>query len=140
MCKKEEWIREKARLVEEATLDLAEAKLKTQKRKQEEARGVHEEERMRTSNEIERNKFIFKRYNIEEIEVATNYFDMDGKIGEGGYGPVFKGVLDNTAVAVKTLRPDMTQGEKQFNQEVTTVFVFARYKLHEYYSLNKLSL
>ncbi|AES67806.1 U-box domain-containing protein 52 [Medicago truncatula] len=77
-----------------------------------------EEERMTTSNEIERNKFIFKRYNIEEIEVATNYFDMDGKIGEGGYGPVFKGVLDNTDVAVKALRPDMTQGEKQFNQEV----------------------
>lgn len=87
-----------------------------------------EEERMTTSNEIERNKFIFKRYNIEEIEVATNYFDMDGKIGEGGYGPVFKGVLDNTDVAVKALRPDMTQGEKQFNQEVTTFFVFGRYK------------
>ncbi|XP_027191133.1 U-box domain-containing protein 51-like isoform X2 [Cicer arietinum] len=128
-CKQEEWSREKARLVERAALNLAEAEkqktsaeLKTQKRKQEEVSGANEEaggeERMRTLNESEKNKLLFKRYNIEEIEVAINYFDIDGKIGEGGYGPVFKGVLDQAAVAVKALRPDITQGEKQFHQEV----------------------
>ncbi|WJX74624.1 hypothetical protein P8452_58253 [Trifolium repens] len=112
----EEWIGENARHVEEAALDLADAELKTEKGKQEEVIAVDEE--VVTLNVIEQNKYIFKRYNIEEIEVATNYFDIDGKIGEGGYGPVFKGVLDNHVVAVKALRPDITQGEKQFHQEV----------------------
>lgn len=79
-----------------------------------------QEERKKPSNEIAPNKVLFKRYNIKEIEVATNYFDNALKIGEGSYGPVFKGVLDNIDVAVKALRPDITQGEKQFQQEVVT--------------------
>lgn len=135
----EELIRRKARLIEEAALDSAEAnkqktsaEVETQKRKQE---GVGEnEERIGTSNENVDNNYMFKTYSIEEIEVGTNYFDPDGKIGEGGYGPVFKGVLDNTDVAVKALRPDITQGEKQFHQEVTS---FARYKKHKIYGFNK---
>ncbi|KAI5413687.1 hypothetical protein KIW84_058017 [Lathyrus oleraceus] len=119
----QELIRVKARLIEEAALDLAEtekqktsAKVETQKIK---PKGVEEtEERIGTSNENVDNNYMFKTYNIEEIEIGTNYFDLDAKIGEGGYGPVFKGVLDNTDVAVKALRPDITQGEKQFHQEV----------------------
>ncbi|GAU21993.1 hypothetical protein TSUD_111330 [Trifolium subterraneum] len=90
-----EWIRE-VRHVEEAVLDSEKAELKIEK-------GKHEE--VITLNVIEQNKYIFKRYNIEEIEVATNYFDIDGKIGEGGYGPVFKGVLDNRVVAIITGKP-----------------------------------
>ncbi|KAL5057077.1 hypothetical protein RYX36_028681 [Vicia faba] len=119
----EEWIRRKARLIEEAALDLSEAEkqktsaeVETQKRKQEEV--GENEERIGTSNENVDSNYMFKTYGIEEIEVGTNYFDLHGKIGEGGYGPVFKGVLDNTDVAVKALRPDITQGEKQFHQEV----------------------
>ncbi|KAH1104913.1 hypothetical protein GYH30_038298 [Glycine max] len=61
------------------------------------------------------------RYNIKEIEVATNYFDNALKIGEGGYGPVFKGVLDHTEVAIKALKPDISQGERQFQQEVNVL-------------------
>ncbi|WVZ00505.1 hypothetical protein V8G54_026574 [Vigna mungo] len=86
---------------------------------------MHEEEekegRNKPLNEIAPNKVLFKRYNIKEIEVATNYFDNALKIGEGSYGPVFKGVLDNIDVAVKALRPDITQGEKQFHQEVSVL-------------------
>lgn len=40
------------------------------------------------------------------------------KVGEGGYGPVYKGTLDHTPVAIKVLRPDAAQGKKQFQQEV----------------------
>ena len=40
------------------------------------------------------------------------------KIGEGGYGPVYRGKLDHTRVAIKVLRPDAAQGRKQFQQEV----------------------
>lgn len=58
------------------------------------------------------------RYTIEEIEAATDKFKPDRKIGEGGYGPVYKCYLNNTPVAIKTLRPDATHGQSQFNQEV----------------------
>lgn len=129
----------KAWLAEEATLSLAEVKrkktkaamesaemskclaeMKSHKGKQTEIRAMHEEEdRNKALNASAHNKILFKRYNIKEIEVATNYFDNALKIGEGGYGPVFKGVLDHTEVAIKALKPDISQGERQFQQEVT---------------------
>ncbi|KOM44418.1 hypothetical protein LR48_Vigan05g202300 [Vigna angularis] len=89
--------------------------------RQEEGDMHEEEERNKPSNEIAPNKVLFKRYNIREIEIATNYFNNALKIGEGSYGPVFKGVLDNIVVAVKALRPDITHGEKQFQQEVSVL-------------------
>ncbi|KAG6520200.1 hypothetical protein ZIOFF_017238 [Zingiber officinale] len=57
-------------------------------------------------------------YSIEEIEIATDYFAERRKIGEGGYGPVYRCHLDHTPVAVKVLRPDAAQGQAQFKQEV----------------------
>nr|GLL37981.1 U-box domain-containing protein 35-like [Ipomoea trifida] len=60
----------------------------------------------------------YRKYPIEEIEAATDKFSQAMKIGEGGYGPVFKGKLDHTPVAIKVLRPDAAQGRKQFQQEV----------------------
>ncbi|KAK9078719.1 hypothetical protein SSX86_002776 [Deinandra increscens subsp. villosa] len=63
-------------------------------------------------------KFNYRKYTIEEIEEATEYFAQSRKIGEGGYGPVFKGWLSNTLVAIKVLRPDAAQGRSQFQQEV----------------------
>lgn len=60
----------------------------------------------------------YRKYTIEEIEAATNGFSATQKIGEGGYGPVFRGELDHTPVAIKVLRPDAAQGRSQFQQEV----------------------
>ncbi|GKB18798.1 U-box domain-containing protein 52 isoform X1 [Tanacetum coccineum] len=60
----------------------------------------------------------YRRYTIEEIEEATEYFSDTRRIGEGGYGPVYKCHLDHTQVAVKVLRPDAAQGRSQFHQEV----------------------
>ncbi|KAL6606031.1 hypothetical protein ACP70R_041684 [Stipagrostis hirtigluma subsp. patula] len=60
----------------------------------------------------------YRRYTIEEIEQATERFNDARKIGEGGYGPVYKGFLDHTQVAIKVLRPDAAQGRSQFQQEV----------------------
>lgn len=60
----------------------------------------------------------YRKYSIEEIEEATEYFSATRRIGEGGYGPVYKCHLDHTPVAVKVLRPDAAQGRSQFQQEV----------------------
>ncbi|TVU47032.1 hypothetical protein EJB05_06608, partial [Eragrostis curvula] len=61
----------------------------------------------------------YRKYTIEEIEHAT-----ENKIGEGGYGPVYKGFLDHTQVAIKVLRPDAAQGRSQFQQEVEVLSTF----------------
>jgi serine/threonine protein kinase len=60
----------------------------------------------------------YRRYTIDEIEIGTDHFNEARKVGEGGYGPVYKGHLDHTPVAIKVLRPDAAQGRSQFQQEV----------------------
>lgn len=43
-------------------------------------------------------------YTLRELEISTNGFADENVIGEGGYGIVYRGVLeDNTLVAVKNL-------------------------------------
>lgn len=64
----------------------------------------------------------YRRYTIEEIEEATENFADSRKIGEGGYGPVYKCYLDHTPVAVKVLRSDAAHGMSQFQQEVIHPF------------------
>ncbi|CAK7352890.1 unnamed protein product [Dovyalis caffra] len=76
------------------------------------------EEKNRALNALAHNDVRYRRYTIEEIEEATDKFASSNKIGEGGYGPVYKGKLDHTPVAIKALRPDAAQGKKQFQQEV----------------------
>ncbi|RWW17851.1 hypothetical protein GW17_00018201 [Ensete ventricosum] len=66
----------------------------------------------------------YRKYAIEEIEAATEFFADHRKIGEGGYGPVYKCYLDHTAVAIKVLRPDAAQGRSQFHQEVCNMMNF----------------
>ncbi|KAJ1277923.1 hypothetical protein BS78_04G039900 [Paspalum vaginatum] len=57
-------------------------------------------------------------YTADDIANATNHFSDELKVGEGGYGPVYKATLDDTLVAVKILYSNVTQGLKQFRQEV----------------------
>ncbi|GKV38228.1 hypothetical protein SLEP1_g46164 [Rubroshorea leprosula] len=52
--------------------------------------------------------------------VATNNFSMANKLGQGGYGPVYKGKLhDGTDVAVKRLSSSSGQGLEEFKNEVS---------------------
>ncbi|KAJ6295197.1 hypothetical protein OIU78_023249 [Salix suchowensis] len=53
-----------------------------------------------------------------KLKLQQITFQNHAKIGEGGYGPVYKGYLDHTSVAIKVLRPDAAQGRSQFQQEV----------------------
>lgn len=95
------------------------AELETQKRITAERLAEYESEEMRKAMDaLNRCGVGYRTYTIEEIEAATNRFSVSAKIGEGGYGPVFKGYLDHTAVAIKVLRPDIAQGKEQFQKEV----------------------
>ncbi|XP_052725425.1 lysM domain receptor-like kinase 3 [Vigna angularis] len=54
-------------------------------------------------------------YNLEKIEEATNNFDESRRIGSGGYGSVYFGVLGNKEVAVKKMRSNKS---KEFYAEL----------------------
>ncbi|RHN74858.1 putative transferase, protein kinase RLK-Pelle-DLSV family [Medicago truncatula] len=58
-------------------------------------------------------------FTLRQIKAATNNFDIAYKIGEGGFGPVYKGVLsDGTIVAVKQLSSKSKQGNREFINEI----------------------
>ncbi|KAG9154007.1 hypothetical protein Leryth_000516 [Lithospermum erythrorhizon] len=95
------------------------AKLESLKRRDAERRALMREEgKINVPSRFANTATRYRKYTIDEIEIATNYFSKSQKIGEGGYGPVFKCQLDHTPVAVKVLRPDATEGRLQFQQEV----------------------
>lgn len=128
---------EEARLAEEAALALAEkekakckvaieaaeaaqriAELEAKKRVQAEMKAQKEAEERKMALGSLSHEIRYRKYTIEEIEMATEDFSESRKIGEGGYGPVYRGELDHTPVAIKVLRPDAAQGRSQFQQEV----------------------
>uniref|UniRef100_A0A453P7Y6 RING-type E3 ubiquitin transferase n=1 Tax=Aegilops tauschii subsp. strangulata TaxID=200361 RepID=A0A453P7Y6_AEGTS len=60
-------------------------------------------------------------FSAVELEQATRSFDEVLKIGEGGFGCVYKGSLRSTTVAIKLLHPKSLQGQSEFNQEVAVL-------------------
>ncbi|CAL9041446.1 unnamed protein product [Musa banksii] len=61
-------------------------------------------------------------FDFETLKVATNNFSDANKLGEGGFGPVYKGVLsDGQEVAVKRLARSSQQGFAELRNEVAFV-------------------
>ncbi|XP_065009140.1 probable LRR receptor-like serine/threonine-protein kinase At1g07650 isoform X1 [Musa acuminata AAA Group] len=59
------------------------------------------------------------RFTLRQIKMATGNFSASNKIGEGGFGPVYKGLLpDGTIVAVKQLSSKSKQGNREFLNEL----------------------
>ncbi|KAH9745806.1 putative LRR receptor-like serine/threonine-protein kinase [Citrus sinensis] len=58
-------------------------------------------------------------YTLRQIKAATNNFDPANKVGEGGFGSVYKGILsDGTVIAVKQLSSKSRQGNREFVNEI----------------------
>ncbi|KAD6794491.1 hypothetical protein E3N88_05387 [Mikania micrantha] len=58
-------------------------------------------------------------FSLRQIKAATRNFDSANKIGEGGFGPVYKGVLsDGSEIAVKQLSSKSKQGNREFVTEI----------------------
>lgn len=64
-----------------------------------------------------------KEFHFRELKKATNNFDEKRKLGQGGYGVVYKGVLpeDNVEVAVKWFSRESLKGEDDFLAELTII-------------------
>ncbi|KAF5748889.1 putative BRASSINOSTEROID INSENSITIVE 1-associated receptor kinase 1 precursor [Tripterygium wilfordii] len=64
-----------------------------------------------------------RRFQFRELQIATNNFSSKNILGKGGFGHVYKGILqDGTPVAVKRLKDgNAIGGEIQFQTEVEMI-------------------
>ncbi|XP_047332040.1 cysteine-rich receptor-like protein kinase 43 [Impatiens glandulifera] len=59
-----------------------------------------------------------KQFSFETLAQATRNFHTDQKLGQGGFGPVYKGKLkDGREIAVKKLSQTSNQGKREFMTE-----------------------
>ncbi|XP_019419842.1 PREDICTED: G-type lectin S-receptor-like serine/threonine-protein kinase At1g11330 isoform X2 [Lupinus angustifolius] len=62
------------------------------------------------------------QYKFDKLAMATNNFHLTNKLGEGGFGPVYKGTLeDGQEIAVKRLSRASGQGLEEFMNEVIVI-------------------
>ncbi|XP_068669516.1 cysteine-rich receptor-like protein kinase 10 isoform X1 [Aristolochia californica] len=58
-------------------------------------------------------------FDLGALRTATNNFSETNKLGQGGFGPVYKGTLpDGREIAVKRLQTSSTQGIRELRNEV----------------------
>ncbi|XP_074269997.1 G-type lectin S-receptor-like serine/threonine-protein kinase SD1-13 [Silene latifolia] len=61
-------------------------------------------------------------FKFEKLAAATSNFQDSNKLGQGGFGPVYKGTLDDgQEVAIKRLSGTSTQGVEEFMNEVLVI-------------------
>ncbi|KAL6556980.1 hypothetical protein OROHE_006856 [Orobanche hederae] len=64
-----------------------------------------------------------REFKFKDLKRATNNFDEKTKLGEGGYGVVYKGFLakENLDIAVKQFSRESIKGEDDFLAELTII-------------------
>ncbi|KDP41155.1 hypothetical protein JCGZ_03649 [Jatropha curcas] len=64
-----------------------------------------------------------RRFSYEDLVSSTNNFSDERKLGEGGFGAVYKGYLNeiDMAIAVKKFSRGSKQGKKEYITEVKTI-------------------
>ncbi|KAG2561087.1 hypothetical protein PVAP13_8KG129400 [Panicum virgatum] len=64
-----------------------------------------------------------KRFDYDVLAAATSNFSDDRKLGEGGFGSVYRGFIDtlNLDVAIKRVSRSSTQGWKEYASEVKII-------------------
>ncbi|KAK3431974.1 hypothetical protein EUGRSUZ_E04137 [Eucalyptus grandis] len=61
-------------------------------------------------------------YDFDSIRLATDNFDAKNKLGQGGFGPVYKGKLSNgKEIAAKRLSSSSGQGIAEFKNEILLI-------------------
>ncbi|XP_054800961.1 probable L-type lectin-domain containing receptor kinase S.5 [Prosopis cineraria] len=75
----------------------------------------------RIEDQIQYSSMAPKKFRLREISKATGRFSPQNKLGEGGFGTVYKGFLGGNEVAVKRVSKDSRQGKQEFVAEVTII-------------------
>ncbi|MED6167516.1 hypothetical protein PIB30_003488 [Stylosanthes scabra] len=94
---------------------------------------------LRTSDEIADQLNGYEEGDIElpfldlsRIVEATDNFSMENKLGEGGFGPVYKGTFDDgRQIAVKKLSSSSGQGIKEFKNEVLLIAKLQHHQIRQ---------
>ncbi|XP_052200113.1 receptor-like protein kinase FERONIA [Diospyros lotus] len=68
----------------------------------------------------------YHRFSLAELQSATRNFDDGLVIGSGGFGNVYKGLINGgtTTVAIKRMKPKSKQGPNEFWMEIDTISKF----------------
>ncbi|KAK4605166.1 hypothetical protein RGQ29_013292 [Quercus rubra] len=74
------------------------------------------------NNEGQREDLELPFLDLSTIVDATDNFALNNKLGEGGFGPVYKGILeDGQEIAIKRLSRSSGQGLNEFKNEVRLI-------------------
>lgn len=74
------------------------------------------------TSEGRKNDLELPFFDLATVARATDNFSPSNKLGEGGFGPVYKGTLeDGQEIAVKRLSKSSGQGLNEFKNEVTLI-------------------
>ncbi|XVE50437.1 hypothetical protein DITRI_Ditri01bG0162400 [Diplodiscus trichospermus] len=69
-----------------------------------------------------KNEVEIPLFSFSSVSAATNNFSISNKLGEGGFGPVYKGkLLNGSEVAVKRLSRKSGQGLDELKNEATVI-------------------
>ncbi|AEE31121.1 Leucine-rich repeat transmembrane protein kinase [Arabidopsis thaliana] len=83
------------------------------------ARGIYRRDNNRRERDLRAQGLQTVCFSWRQLQTATNNFDQANKLGEGGFGSVFKGELsDGTIIAVKQLSSKSSQGNREFVNEI----------------------
>ncbi|KAL6580972.1 hypothetical protein OROMI_006895 [Orobanche minor] len=77
--------------------------------------------RMAASELVRQSHLELPLFSLSTITKATDNFSIINKLGEGGFGPVYKGVLEGQEIAVKCLSRTSHQGVEELKNEVICI-------------------
>ncbi|ONI18603.1 hypothetical protein PRUPE_3G225900 [Prunus persica] len=84
--------------------------------------GMKERAEGSLSAEAAKNDIELPLFTLRRILAATNNFTEANKLGEGGFGPVYKGIFsENQEVAIKRLSKKSGQGHEEFMNELKLI-------------------
>uniref|UniRef100_A0A803KWI5 Protein kinase domain-containing protein n=1 Tax=Chenopodium quinoa TaxID=63459 RepID=A0A803KWI5_CHEQI len=88
--------------------------------KQEQKAEADSKEQSLATNDIGNGRNKARVFNYQDLATATRNFHRETFLGEGGFGSVYKGILESNSevIAVKKLNPSGLQGEKEFLVEI----------------------
>ncbi|XP_028804404.1 G-type lectin S-receptor-like serine/threonine-protein kinase At1g11330 isoform X2 [Neltuma alba] len=81
---------------------------------------IHNSKRMRNLKQVKIQDLSL--FDFRKLATATNNFDIANKLGQGGFGPVYKGKFeDGQEIAIKRLSRSSGQGVEEFINEVELI-------------------